>query len=83
MRLYRQCRLRREHITYTGFEQLVTYLPMQGTNGVEVIAGRVVSLPEDPDSRPWLIEHASEQLVDEIFIRRKRSEGRDRLATVS
>ena len=83
MRLYRQCRLRREHITGTGFEQLVTYLPMHGTNGVEVIAGRVVSLPEDPDSRPWLIEHASEQLVDEIFIRRKRSEGRDRLATVS
>ena len=83
MRLYRQCRLRREHITGTGFEQMVAYLPMQGSNGVEVITGRAVSLPEDPDSRPWLIEQASEQLVDEIFIRRKRSEGRDRLATVS
>ena len=83
MKLYRQCRLRREHINGVGHQQMVTYLPMHGTNGVEVIAGRVVSLPEDPDGRPWLVEQASEQVVDETFIRRKRSEGRDRLATVS
>ena len=83
MRLYRQCRLRREHLDGRGFERMVTYLPTHGTNGVEVLAGHVVSLPEEPDSRPWLIEHASEQLVNEIFIRRKRDEGRDRLATVS
>lgn len=83
MKRFRQCRLRRDHLAGTGYQQLVTYLPTHGSNGIEVLAGRHVVLTEDSDIRPWFIEHASPEMVDETYMRRKRNEARDRLATVS
>lgn len=81
MRLFRQCRLSRAHLDGRGHEMMVTYLPLNGSNGVEVVTGRTVVLSEDTDSRPWLIEHASAGTVDDKFLHRKYGEGRDRRAT--
>ena len=80
MTRFRQCRLSRAHTEGRGHEMMVTYLPLVGSNGVEVATGRTVVLTDDADSRPWLIEHASTGTVDDKFLHRKYGEGRDRRA---
>lgn len=81
MKRFRQCRLSRAHNDGRGHEMMVTYLPLAGSNGVDVATGRSVVLSGDDDPRPWLIEHASAGTVDEKFLHLKYGEGRDRRAT--
>lgn len=81
MKLFRQCRLSRAHQDGRGHEMMVAYLPLNGSNGVEVATGRTVVLVDDVDPRPWLIEHASTGTVDDKFLHRKYGEGRDRRAS--
>ena len=80
MKRFRQCRLSRARIDGRGHEMMVTYLPLNGSNGVEVATGRTVVLVDEADPRPWLIAHASAGTVDEKFLHRKYGEGRDRRA---
>ena len=63
MQQYRQCRLRRRHQDLKGYAEMVTYLPLRGTNGRSVEVGHVVVLAEDSDHRPWSIVAASDQVV--------------------